>query len=504
MSHMEFNRALHGKDDLRILWPVLDLHKGDNLFTGISIIAGLLRHSGYSSTVVEADAPTIRKTLAADVPTVLAFSTPTVYAQTYVELCRELKREYRFFSAFGGPHPTYFPELIEEDGVDGICRGEGEYPMLELVENLTSGRPVSDLENWWIKDNGTIHKNEIRPLIQNLDDLPQPDHEIFREAIPHAIWQVMVMTSRGCPYNCTYCYNHVYRKLCKGKGRIVRRRSVDHVIRELKSIRKHKCYRFIRFLDDLFILSADWIEEFADRYRGEIGLPFSCLVRANHVTPEIVQNLRKAGCWRVQMGLESADDYVRNTIFKRNMKVEEIVDAARLLKDAGIKLVTGNIVGAPGSSFESDLKTLYLNIKIKPDYAGVALLQPYPGTEIYDCALDMGMLDPNSHNLRESTVSRISTLIYQDKREKGRIENLQKLFSLSVEFPWSLGIVKLLVRLPSNRLYHFIFSRWVNYCHYFRCIPPSVGWRSILKRSKLFSRLASIHYGLRGTLTKER
>jgi radical SAM superfamily enzyme YgiQ (UPF0313 family) len=306
------------------------------------------------------------------------------------------------------------------------------------------------------------------------------------------MWQAMVITSRGCPYSCTYCYNHVYKKLYEGLGRVVRRRSVDHVMQELRAVRAHRCYRFVRFLDDLFILDPAWVEEFAVAYRRDIGLPFSCMVRANHVTPGIVKNLRDAGCWRVQMGLESGDDYVRNTIFKRSMAEEEIVGAARLLSEAGIKVVTGNIVGAPGSTFEADLKTLRLNMRIRPAYAGVALLQPYPGTEIYQCAQDMGMLDPASLDLTQSTVSRVSTLRYGSRKEKSRIENLQKLFFIPVEFPPLLPVAMLLMQLPANRVFHFVFSRWVNYAQYFRCIPPKVGWRSVLKRSLLYTRLAAL------------
>lgn len=480
-----------------VIWPVLDLYKGDNLFTGVSINSAIVKREGYRSFVVQADLKSLRRALAVNDGALLAFSTPTVYVNTYLDLCRKLKKDFSFFSVFGGPHPTYFPEMIEEEGVDGICRGEGEYALLELLGARSRGESVAQIQNWWIKENGTIHRNPIRPLIQDLDELPLPDHEIFREAIPNAMWQAMVITSRGCPYSCTYCYNHVYKKLYKGLGRVVRRRSVGHVMQELRSIKKHRCYRFVRFLDDLFILDPDWVEEFADVYRREIALPFSCLVRANHVTRRIVRNLKDAGCWRVQMGLESADDYVRNTIFKRSMAEEEIVEAARLLNEEGIKVVTGNIVGAPGSTFEADLKTLRLNMRIRPAYAGVALLQPYPGTEIYQCAQEMGMLDPASLDLTQSTVSRISTLRYQDRREKSRIENLQKLFFIPVEFPRLLPVALLLMKLPANRIYHFLFSRWVNYGQYFRCIPPSIGWRSVLKRSSLYARLAAVLTGPR-------
>lgn len=472
-----------------ILWPVFDLYKGDNQFIGIMVISSLLKQHGFDSEVIEADYEIIKSRFLEDNPAILAFSTPTIYSQTYLELNRKLKQDFDFFSAFGGPHPTYFPEMIENEGVDAICIGEGEYPMLELLQKLTANESVLQLDNWWIKQNGKVHKNTLRPLIQDLDHLPLPDHEIFRTASPRSIWQALVMTSRGCPYTCTYCYNHIYKELYRGKGKIVRQRSVDNVIAELKTLKTHKSYKFIRFLDDLFILSSQWIEEFSKKYKEEIALPFSCLVRANLVTPEIIQNLKEAGCWRIVMGLESGDEHVRNTIFKRGMSEEEIISAAEIIKDAGIKLVTANILGSPGSSFEADLKTLDLNIKIKPDYAGVSLLQPYPKTEIHNYAKKLGMLDSSQLDLSESTVSRTSTLKYEDPKEKDRIENLQKLFFLPVEFPWMLSIVKKMIKFPAKRFYHFIFSRWVNYCHYFRVIPPHVGRRTIWKRSKLYYRM---------------
>jgi len=473
--------------NIQILWPVIDLHKGDNQFVGISLISAMLNQQGFASRVIAADAKRIESKIDHDALTILAFSTPTVYAQTYIELSRKLKRKGRIFSIFGGPHPTYFPDMIETGGVDAICRGEGEYPMVELVEALSQGRPSHEIQNIWVKENGTIFRNPLRPLIEDLDSLPLPDHEIFRRAVPNNLWQAVVMTSRGCPYHCTYCYNHVYRELYRGKGRMIRRRSVDHVIEELKSIKAHKNYKFIRFLDDLFTLSPEWIEEFSEKYRKEIGLPFSCLVRANHITPKMARELKTAGCRRVQMGLESGDEEVRNKIFKRNLSEEDIIQAARIIKAAGLKLVTGNILGSPGTSLEQDLKTLDLNMRIKPVYAGVSLLQPYPGTEIFEYARNLGMLDSAPAGLRETTVSRTSILKFKNRKEKDQIENLQKLFFLPIEIPWSLPLVKAMIKLPANRIYHFFFSRWVNYCQYFRVIPPRIGWKNLWKRSKLLS-----------------
>ena len=110
----------------------------------------------------------------------------------------------------------------------------------------------------------------------------------------------------------------------RGKGKVLRRRSVDNVMEELRPL-KEQGYKFIRFMDDLFILSDEWVREFSEKYRRQIGLPFSCLVRANYVTAEIMACLKDAGCFKVAMGVEAGDDYVRNEILKRSMAREEIV-----------------------------------------------------------------------------------------------------------------------------------------------------------------------------------
>ncbi len=474
-----------------VIWPVIDLFKGENQFIGISMISALLERHGVRSEVVEADYNAVRDKIRRDAPLLLAFSTPTVYAKSYLDICRRLKKEFRFFSVFGGPHPTFFPEMIEEDGPDIICRGEGEMAMLELVQRILAGRPFHDIENLWIKQDGHIQRNPLRPLQENLDALPLPDHQIFRRALPHGIWQALVITGRGCPYQCTYCFNHVYRELYRGKGPLIRRRSVSHVLEELKEIKRLGGYRFIRFADDIFTLSPEWVEEFTVRYGREIRVPFSCLVRADHVTPKLASQLRSAGCYRIQMGIEAGDEVVRNQVFRRQMSEEDIIRAGRILKEAGLKLATGNIMGAPGSSLEKDFKTLRLNMLVKPAFAGVTFLQPYRGTRIHEYARELGMLDGPRPDLNKDTVGRISSLRFINASDKKAVENLQKLFFLPVQWPSTLPLVRRMVHWPFQRFYHFLFSVWVNYCLSFRLLPPGLGWRIFLKKAKAYHRIAA-------------
>jgi radical SAM superfamily enzyme YgiQ (UPF0313 family) len=479
-------------EKMRILWPVVDLHKGENRSIGIMILSSLLQEAGCSSEVVNADVSSVaQKMVQSDLPLMIAYNTPSVHAGIHIELNRKLKQKHDFFAVFGGPHPTFFPEMIEESGVDAICVGEGEGALLELVENLATGRSISKIENLWVKTNGEITRNPVRPLIQDLDKLPLPDHELFRRAIPNRIWYACVLTGRGCPYNCTYCFNHAFRELYRGKGKYIRRRSVDNVIRELRDLKKHPCYRFVKFADDTFTLQHDWLEEFCPRYQEEIGLPFSCLTRANHVNPKILQMLKAAGCYKITLGLEAGDDTVRNDILKRNMSKEELLQAAAWIKEQGIYLQTGNMLGIPGGSLEADFETLRLNLQCGTDYSGVTLLQPYHRTEMYEHAKSLDMIDP-APRVDGSSYRGISMLRFKSDKEKVMTENLQKLFPFVVSFPWLYPVVKYLIRMPRNPFLGFLFSRWVNFNQYFRVMPARIGLNALWKRSFLYTGISRL------------
>jgi radical SAM superfamily enzyme YgiQ (UPF0313 family) len=470
-----------------VLWPVYKLEKDYSQYPGIMTISALLKDRGIPTEVVSADLDSVRRKLSSNGDAIVAYSTPSAYSSFYLEFNRDLKREFPdVFSVFGGAHPTYFPEIIEERGVDGVCIGEGEYPLLELAQARMADEPITSLQNWWIKDAGTIHRNPIRPLIEDLDDLPIPDREIFSDAATRRLPHAIVMTGRGCPYGCTYCYNHVYRKLYSGKGKVVRRRSVEHVMRELRQIKAEGC-RFVRFMDDLFILSPDWVHEFAARYRDEIDLPFSCLVRANLVTEELVHSLKDAGCHRIMMGIEAGNDRLRNEVLKRNMSRQEILEAGRMVRAAGITLVTANILAIPGGSLQEDWETVDLNLQVRPNYASAAVLQPFPGTEIHEIAAGMDLLDEDHVTRGAREEFGFSTVLKSKSRKEMRqIVNLHKFFPLMVWFPFMKPLVRLLIKLPPNRLFELFYMTCVNIGTHLISIPASVGGPMLLHKLGLY------------------
>ncbi len=113
-------------------------------------------------------------------PDIVAYSLMTGDQDLYLDLNNSLRRNHQFLSVFGGPHPTFFPELINEDGVDIVCRGEGEQAFVELLNKQEKSEDIVQLENFTIKINGRINQNGMRPLA-NLDSLPFPDREIVKQ-----------------------------------------------------------------------------------------------------------------------------------------------------------------------------------------------------------------------------------------------------------------------------------------------------------------------------------
>jgi anaerobic magnesium-protoporphyrin IX monomethyl ester cyclase len=470
---------------MRVLWPVYKLHKEENQYPGIMVLSSLLKLYGFEVEVVNAQYEEVKSRLSAGERAVLAYSTPTSFFRHYLELNRQLKQDFpEVLSVFGGPHPTFFPEIVEEEGVDAICIGEGEYCLLELAQAWLKRNPLHSIPNLWVKADGRIYRNPLRPLLEDLNQLPLPDHNIFWKASGGTLTHAVVLTSRGCPHSCTYCYNHVYRQIYKSdSGKMVRRRSVAHVIAELREIKKQG-REFIRFMDDLFILSADWIHEFSGRYREEIGLPFSCLARANYVTPEIVASLKKAGCYRMLIGVEAGSERVRNQILRRNMSEETVLRAAETIRSHRIKLVTASILAVPGGGIEDDLKTLELNIRCRPDFASAALLVPFPRTEIHDFARNGGWLTSEGDLSIESSFGFgfTSPLRFREASEKHQMENLQKFFPLTVKFPRLLPLVRRLIRLRPNLCFLLIYRASIAYGAYTQFVTPVAGLKMLFRR----------------------
>jgi len=426
-------------------------------------------------------------------PGILAYSVITGSQGYYLELNRRLRSAVPAFSVFGGPHPTFFPEMIAQDGVDGVCVGEGELPLLDLANALQPDGSLSNphLPNWHFKLGGQVIASDVRPYVADLDSLPQPDYALVYEKDPVLRRNKVkhFMAGRGCPYGCTYCFNHALKETYRDKGKPVRRRSPKRVVDEMVWVRERYPLEFAVFVDDTFILSQDWLEEFVPEYRARLGIPFFCNVRANLVTPSVIRLLKQGGCHSVSMGLEAGDDHIRNELLGRNMSREQILDAARLIGEAGLRFTTTSMIGLPGTSLADDLATLDLNIAARPDYAHVFIFQPYPRTRLGQYAQDNGMLDGTFDDISSLAWDR-SMLNFPPERKRA-LANLQRLFALAVEWPFLRGPLQRLLTLPENRLFWLLNKAWKGYALKQRIHPAPMSLADVTRTAWRFMRIKS-------------
>jgi hypothetical protein len=372
--------------------------------------------------------------------------------------------------------------VIQEDGVDVVCRGEGEYPMLELCDRLEAGCDFADLSNLWVKQHGRIYRNSPRPLIQDLDSLPFPDREP-RYALDEHHRQYATqsfLTSRGCPYRCAYCFNVAMGRLYGPPWFCRRVRSPENVVREIEAVRAVSGLSFVQFRCSMFPHERQWLEEFAAIYPRRVGLPFYAHVRANHMSEEVVSLLAQAGCKSVNMGIECADETYRREVLHRPMSNQTIRDACRRLHDHGIAILADNMVGLPGRTLEDDIETLRFNAECQIEYPLAMILQPYPGTEIDRYAREHGHFDGDYSAIGYNYYFR-SPLRFASEAERQQIENLQKLFAVTAEAPWLLPIVRRLIRLRPNLVFTSIFRWWYAWCYLRRIMRHRLRWADVLE-----------------------
>src|SRR3989338_6396736 len=217
---------------MKVLFIQQDLFKN----YGTMLISGILKKNGHECDIlIDALEKDLMKEIKIINPDLIAFSISTTIYSWMKDTAKKIKSEFKKPIIVGGPHPTFFPEVINDESVDIICVGEGEDAIIELVNKIEKGENITKIQNLWLKKDGKIYKNPIRHAIENLDSIPYADRDIYRKYSLFRDQNVDVfMSGRGCPYNCTFCFNKGYNELYKGKGKVLRRRSVPSIIDEIK------------------------------------------------------------------------------------------------------------------------------------------------------------------------------------------------------------------------------------------------------------------------------
>jgi anaerobic magnesium-protoporphyrin IX monomethyl ester cyclase len=227
---------------------VLFIFKSENFLApvGLCIISAVARQKGCQTYLCEMNSDDPFDSISRIRPDIIAYSSSTGEAKHYLGLNRLIKKEHpHIFTIMGGPHPTFYPQMIKDSSLDAVCIGEGETAFSRLLDAFLLGRPIDGVPNIYTDPNQSVI---VDNLIEDLDSLPFPDYSLLYDNTPMGRLPLKnFIASRGCPYSCTYCFNHKWNAIYKGKGNIVRRHSVDYVLDNIIKVRKRwplSCVKF--------------------------------------------------------------------------------------------------------------------------------------------------------------------------------------------------------------------------------------------------------------------
>ena len=297
--------------------------------------------------------------------------------RTAYSLAPFLRSHYEGKIVIGGPHVSVVTkQAVEATQADFAVVGEGEYALLELVQNLE----FEKIKGLVWRQGSRIIVNERRPYLQDLDSLPLPAFEDFEleKYFCFIDRRLPLTTSRGCPYQCTYCSTRL------SMGRRFRARSPENVISEIQHWRE-KGWSIFDINDDVFTLNkrrAAKICELILERKLNIQLNLYVGIRVDNVDEHLLKLLKAAGCRFISYGCEAGNERILKDI-KKGIKIKDVINAVDMTKKIGINCKVNFIIGHPTERYEDALDTIRLAKNLRPNFVGFNNLIPYPGTEAY-------------------------------------------------------------------------------------------------------------------------
>src|SRR3989338_449516 len=377
----------------------LEGHGGKAMPLNLAYLAAYLRRErpDINIEILDCEAlgltyPEIKQEIQRINPDLVGITCPTPAFTQVLEICRIIKHEISkdIITVLGGPHPTALPrETVAEKDVDVCVVFEGEITFTELVNSLDRGASLREVKGILFKDeNNNIVENEKRGPFNDLDNLPFPARDLFNTDLYFSPPTKRtsnkkagnMITSRGCPYQCTYCMASFMWE------RRVRFRSIKNVVDEIEEcINKYGLGEF-NFHDELFTVNKKRTIEFCQEVKKrDLHIVWVCMCRVVYLDEETLREMKSAGCRKIMFGFESGSQMILD-IMKKRVALDKAEEAVKLVKKAGIKTAGNFMLGNIGETEETIRQTINLAKRLNCDTMAFFIASPYPGTEFYETA----------------------------------------------------------------------------------------------------------------------
>jgi radical SAM superfamily enzyme YgiQ (UPF0313 family) len=359
---------------------------------GIAYIAAVLRNEGYKVSIIDANAENLSddniiELLKQNDTKIVAISCN--YSPLHnptITLSERIKTEFNIPIIVGGNHATAMAEKILSSSyaIDYIVLGEGERTVLNLVKALENNTPLNQILGVAFREDGKVCRTPDAPLIEDLDQIPDPAYDL----LPMKKYnRYNIITSRGCPFKCTYCASNIVFR------RRVRYRSPIRVLDEIEFLIKKFGLKHFWFSDDTFTTNTNYTISLLDEMqKRSLKITWSCLTRIDVVKRETLEKMKKSGCSYISYGIESGNQHILDEIGK-NITTKEILEALNLTHDVGIPQYGFFIVGFPGETRNSIMDDFKLIMESKLDGAAFNILIPLPGTKMMDQLVQKKLID---------------------------------------------------------------------------------------------------------------
>lgn len=361
---------------------------------GLLYIAAVLLKHKKQVQLVDADAMSMELEALSEVvkdysPDIVGITSSTQGFQYALKTAWMIKDLSNAVVVIGGPHASPLADQIlkEYKPFDVVVRGEGEFSMLGLCREV----PLDQISGISYRRDGRVIHNNPRARITNLDALPLPAYDLVDLSLyDHPAYKIYIkriapiISGRGCPYECTFCASKVIF------GTRVIYRSVNNVIEQIKCLISEKGITGINFVDDTFSLNKTRLLGFCEELK-KLKIRWICNIRVDTVDLELLKRMQDSGCCLIQIGVESADQYVLN-LMKKRVSVKQIRKVFEWANKIKLDTLATFIIGMPGDTEETINKTIRFVCEINPTYPQFFNLVPYPGTEIYDYAKENNLL----------------------------------------------------------------------------------------------------------------
>lgn len=366
---------------------------------GIAYMAGVLQENNIDVEILDASAEDmdfkdVEKELLKRKPDLVALTALTPTIGRALETAQVVKETLPdSIVVMGGYHPTFnFIETLEDENVDIVIRGEGEYIMLNLVQALENQSSLHDVKGIVFEDENSkeIVVNPEAPLIQDLDELPFPALNLLPmkkyRLLDMDTHMTTMITTRGCPMQCSFCSSAAMH------GKKIRERSVENIVDEIEYLKTNYDIDTIAFMDDTFTLKKRKVMAICDEIlKRNIEIMWGCTSRVDTLDEKLLKKMKEAGCITIFIGVESADQQQLDNMCK-NTTIAKIENAFKIAHKLKIRTIASVALGMPGDTKEIINKTVKFVHKLKPNYAIYSLATPYPGTRFYKEAFEKNLI----------------------------------------------------------------------------------------------------------------